>query len=411
MKWGMGRFGYQQMANTLNRRPIKALTAQFVRNAKTPGKYFDGYGLYMRIYKNGTKFWVQRIVIKGKRCELGYGPVELKSLADVRVIALENYNLAHSGGDPLNKRAEEMAILTFSEATKKVYALYRPTWKNEKHAQQFLSTLETYAWPKIGKIKINAITPSDILRVLTPIWTTKHETARRVLQRISTVIKWTIAQGWRQDNPADNVALALPKMTKVKEHRKALPYDRVAECVERIKNSKAGVTTKLAFEFLVLSASRSGETRGALWSEIDTENAVWEIPAERMKMKRPHRVPLTKRMLDLLQEAKKYDNGSGLVFPSVGKRKSLSDATLSKLIKELGFEADVHGFRTSFRTWAQEKTNFPREVAEMALAHNVGNAVEQAYARSDLFDKRRKLMETWAAFLSDRTGNVIELRA
>lgn len=408
---GDGKVRLPTMANTLNRRPTKALTAQFVKNTKTPGKYFDGYGLYMRVYKNGTKFWVQRIVIKGKRTELGYGPVELKSLADVRVIALENYNLAHSGGDPLNKRAEEMAILSFAEATKKVYALYRPTWKNKKHAQQFLSTLETYAWPKIGKIKIDAITPSDVLRVLTPIWTTKHETARRVLQRISTVIKWTIAQGWRQDNPADNVALALPKMAKVKEHRKALPYERVAECIERVKNSKAGVTTKLAFEFLVLSASRSGETRGALWSEIDTENAVWEIPAERMKMKRPHRVPLTKRMLDLLQEAKKYDNGSGLVFPSVGKRKSLSDATLSKLIKELGFEADVHGFRTSFRTWAQEKTNFPREVAEMALAHNVGNAVEQAYARSDLFDKRRKLMETWAAFLSDKVGNVIELRA
>lgn len=395
----------------LNRRPSKALTAQFVKNIKVPGKYFDGHGLYLRVEKNETKFWVQRITIKGKRTEIGLGSAVLVSLADVRAIALENYNMARSGGDPLNKKKEEQAILTFGEAAQQVFALYKPTWKNEKHAQQFISTLQTYAFPKIGKIKVGDITPADVLRVLSPIWTKKHETARRVHQRISTVFKWTIAKGWRQDNPAENIGQALPKLSKVKQHRKALPYDDVASCIDAVKHSKAGVTTQLAFEFLVLAASRSGEVRGALWTEMDLDKAVWEIPAERMKMKRPHRVPLTPRMVEILKKAKSFENESGLVFPALTRQKPLSDATLSKLIKELGFDADIHGFRTSFRTWAQEKTNFPREVAEMALAHNVGNAVEQAYARSDLFDKRRRLMEVWAAFIGRKKDNVVELRA
>ena len=399
------------MGIALNRRPSKALTAQFVKNIKVRGKYFDGHGLYLRVEKNETKFWVQRITIKGKRTEIGLGSAEFVNLADVRAIALENYTLARSGGDPLNKKKEEKAVLTFGEAARQVFELYKPTWKNAKHAQQFISTLRTYAFPKIGKVKVGDITPADVLRILSPIWTKKHETARRVHQRISTVFKWTIAKGWRQDNPAENIGQALPKLSNVKQHRKALPYDDVANCIDAVKNSKAGVTTKLAFEFLVLAASRSGEVRGALWSEMDIDKAVWEIPAERMKMKRPHRVPLTPRMVEILQKAKSFENESGLVFPALTRQKSLSDATLSKLIKELGFDADVHGFRTSFRTWAQEKTNFPREVAEMALAHNVGNAVEQAYARSDLFDKRRRLMEVWAAFIVGKKDNVVELRA
>lgn len=399
------------MGIALNRRPTKALTAQFVRNIKVPGKYFDGHGLYLRVEKNETKFWVQRIMIKRKRTEIGLGSAELVSLADVRAIALENYSLARAGGDPLNKKKEEQSVLTFSEAAQQVFELYKPTWKNAKHAQQFISTLQTYAFPKIGKIKVGDITPADVLRVVSPIWTKKHETARRLHQRISTVFKWTIAKGWRQDNPAENIGQALPKLSKVKQHRKALPYDEVAACIDAVKNSKAGVTTKLAFEFLVFSASRSGEVRGALWSEIDFDKAIWEIPAERMKMKRPHRVPLTPPMVDILKKAKHFESESQLVFPALLRQKPLSDGTLSKLVKELGFNVDIHGFRTSFRTWAQEKTNFPREVAEMALAHNVGNAVEQAYARSDLFDKRRRLMEVWAAFIGGKKDNVLELRA
>lgn len=399
------------MTVAINRRPKNALSVQKIKSIKNPGKYYDGYGLFLYVRKSGAKQWGQRITIKGKRRELGLGSAEIITLADARAIAFENYKSARLNNDPVAERKQENAILSFENAAQQVFELYKPTWKNAKHTQQFISTLQTYAFPKIGKIKVGDITPADVFRVLSPIWTKKHETARRVHQRISTVFKWTIAKGWRQDNPAENIGQALPKLSKVKQHRKALPYDDVANCINAVKHSKAGVTTKLAFEFLVLAASRSGEVRGALWSEMDLDKAVWEIPAERMKMKRPHRVPLTPPMVKILEKAKSFENESGLVFPALTRQKPLSDATLSKLIKELGFDADIHGFRTSFRTWAQEKTNFPREVAEMALAHNVGNAVEQAYARSDLFDKRRRLMEVWAAFIGGEKDNVVELRA
>lgn len=387
------------MASHLTRRPEKALTAQAVKAATAPGKYFDGHGLYLRVDANGSRFWVQRITIRGKRCELGLGAPSLVSLAEARAKALENRKLARAGGDPLQAKREAQAVLTFEEAARKVHALHKPTWKNEKHAAQFLATLETYTFPKLGRVKVQDVTTADVLGVLMPIWTTIPETARRVRQRIGTVMKWAIAQGWRQDNPAENISKALPKVSKAPEHRKALPYAEVAGCIEAVKASGAGLSTKLALEFLVLTAARSGEVRDARWSEIDLTAQVWEIPAERMKMKRPHRVPLSPRAVAILAQAKALDDGSGLVFPGTKTGRALSDMTLSKLVKELGFAADVHGFRTSFRTWAQERTSYPREVAEAALAHLTGDAVERAYARSDVFDKRRKMMAAWAGYL------------
>lgn len=224
------------------------------------------------------------------------------------------------------------------------------------------------------------------------------EVARKLIFRISAVFKWAIAEGMRADNPARADALALPKVERTQEHRKALPYSEVAGCIDSVKQSNAWAITKLAFEFLVLTAVRSGEARGASPNEIDRQGKVWTIPAKRMKMKRIHRVPLCARALEILDEAEKISGDSDLIFASL-RGKLLSDMTLSKLIKELGYDADIHGFRTSFRTWAQEKTDFPREVAETALAHGVGDAVERAYARSDLFDKRREMMDEWAKFL------------
>lgn len=384
----------------LTRRPTKALSALFVKTANKPGKYFDGYGLYLLIRPNGSRFWLQRITIRNKRCEIGLGAATLVPLVEAREQAIENYKIARSGGDPISTRKQEKAILTFEEAAREVYRIHKPTWKNPKHAAQFISTLETYAFPRIGKIRISDVTANDILSVLTPIWNEKHETAKRLRQRIGLVLKWAIAKGWRLDNPADNVNQALPKVTRQKNHRKALPYAQVADCIRTVQKSNAGITTKLAIEFLILTASRSGEVRGAQWSEIDIEQAVWEIPAERMKMKRPHRVPLCDRAIAILQAAKAYNDQSELIFPAHDSSKSLSDMTLSKLIKELGYNADIHGFRTSFRMWTQEQTNYPRDVAEMALAHRVGSAVEQAYARSDLFEKRRKMMQDWMDFVS-----------
>lgn len=398
------------MATTGLRKPEKALTAKFVEGAREPGKYFDGHGLFLRVQPNGARQWVQRIVIRGKRRELGLGNPSLVPLADARAKALENRKLARSGGDPIQAKREAEAVLTFEEAARKVHALHLPTWRNAKHGAQFISTLETYAFPRMGKLKVGDIGTADVLAVLSPIWTEKPETAARVKQRIGTVMQWAAAQGWRQDNPAESIAQALPKRDKSqKKHRKSLPYAEVAGCIQRVQASAAGLSTKMAFEFLVLTATRSGETRLAVWDEIDLDNAVWEIPGSRMKAKRPHRIPLPERAVEILYAAKHLSDKSPLVFPGTKPGKPLSDMTLSKLVKELGFDADIHGFRTSFRTWGQERTNSPREVAEAALAHNIGNEVEMAYARSDLFEKRRKLMERWAGYLAVRSGEVVKL--
>ncbi len=405
------------MATEGLRKPEKALTAQFVKTAREPGKYFDGHGLFLRVQPNGARQWVQRIVIRGKRCEMGLGNPALVSLAEAREAALANRKLAQSGGDPMRAKREAEAMLTFEEAARKVHALHLPTWRNAKHGAQFISTLETYTFPRIGALRVADVTTADVLAVLSPIWTAKPETAARVRQRIGTVMKWAVAQGWRQDNPAQSIAQALPKRDQsLKEHRKALTYAEVADCIKAVQASGAGLSTKLAFEFLVLTATRSGEARGALWSEIDlgtpansANSAIWTIPASRMKAKREHRIPLTRRAVEILREAKALGDGTGLVFPGTKAGKALSDMTLSKLVKELDFAADIHGFRTSFRTWTQERSTFPREVAEAALAHTIKDKAEAAYARSDMFDKRRKMMDAWAGYLAGEAGKVVRI--
>ncbi|MRX49441.1 tyrosine-type recombinase/integrase [Paracoccus sp. S-4012] len=390
------------MVSSSARRPEKALTAVAVRTASKPGKYFDGHGLYLRVEPNGTKFWVQRIVIQGKRRELGLGSASLVPLAEAREKALGNRKLAREGGDPLAARRERQEVLSFEAASRRVHELHLPTWRNEKHGRDFISSLESYAFPLIGKMPVSNIAAADVLRVLMPIWTAKPETARRVRQRIGTVLKWAVAQGWRQDNPADSITQALPKVAKSQVHRKSLPYAEVADCLTAVRQSRAMTSTKLAVEFLVLTAARSGEVREAVWEEVDDEKALWVIPAARMKAKRAHRVPLSPEALTILREARAFGDGSSLIFPGSRYGVPLSDMTLSKLVKELGFDADVHGFRTSFRTWVQEQTEYPRELAEAALAHSVGDAVEQAYARSDLLDRRRAMMEAWSAYLQTR---------
>lgn len=302
-----------------------------------------------------------------------------------------------------------MSVPTFEEAARRVHEIHTPSWRNAKHAAQFISTLETYAFPRMGKLRISDVSPADVLAALQPIWLTKAETARRVRQRIGTVMKWAVAQGWRQDNPADAIAQALPRQAKSQKHRKALHYNEVAGCIETVQKSGATQATKLALELLILTASRSGEVRNADWSEIDLTKAIWTVPGDRMKAGREHRVPLSPRAVQILQTAQALSDGTGLVFPGIRYDRPLSDMTLSKLVKELGFDADVHGFRTSFRTWAQEQTNFPREVAEAALAHGIKDKVEAAYARSDVFVKRQKMMESWAAYLAASRGEVVKL--
>jgi integrase len=397
--------GAQEMATgkAIGRHKEKALTAATVRGLRDPGFYPDGNGLYLKIDNNGAKRWIQRIVIQGKRRDIGLGSAGLVALADAREAALENRKLARAGGDPFASRKKAEEAMTFADAAQKVYELHAPTWRNPKHGQQWLNTLTEYAFPHFGKKRVEAVTSADVLSALTPIWNTRNETARRVKQRIGTVLKWAIAQGLRTDNPADAISKALPRQDRSKiKHQKALPYGEVGKAISLVRASRASIAAKLAFEFIVLTATRSGETRFASWSEFDLEKAEWTIPASRMKAKRPHRVPLTPRCLEILKAAQLIREAeSDLVFPGTKAGKPLSDATVGKLLKEIGVDAVVHGFRSSFRDWAGEQTNFPREVCEFALAHVIKDKAEAAYARSDLYEKRRKLMDAWADYLAD----------
>lgn len=398
----------------------KSLSAAFVRTVTEPGRYGDALGLCLVVSPAGAKRWIQRVTIRGKRVDLGLGSLAAVSLAEARDLAARNFKEARTGGDPLQVKREAEAVLTFEEAARKVHEIHLPTWRNEKHGKDFLSSLEMHVFPKLGRKKLHEIATADVLAVLTPIWTKIPETARRVRQRIGTVMKWAIAKGWRQDNPAENIQTALAKVPKVKAHRVALPHAEVSTFLAALGASGAMLQTKLALEFLILTAARSGEAREARWDEIDMAAKVWEIPASRMKMKRPHRVPLSPRAMEILLQAEALRpaipanpaiqvQASPFIFPGQKRGRPLSDVTLSKLVRELGFPVNVHGFRTSFRTWAQEKTNAPHEVAEAALAHTVGNSVSQAYARSDMFAKRRALMDRWAAYLGQTTGKVIRL--
>jgi integrase len=329
-------------------------------------------------------------------------------LAEARDAAIENRKLARAGGDPLAAKRNRVAVPTFNEAVQKVIELYSPTWRNAKHAAQFRNTLVAYAGPIIGAKLVSEVTSADVLRVLTPIWTSKAETARRVKQRIGTVMKWAVAAGHRADDPCAALTQALPKSGQKVEHRKSLPYQAVAGCIATINESAAALSTKLALEFLILTAARSGEVRGGTWDEIDLDGKVWHIPGGRMKGKIDHMVPLSSRAVEVLVTARQLGS-VGLLFPGIKGGKPLSDMTLSKLVKELGYPCDVHGFRTSFRTWVQEKTNTPFEVAERALAHKTRNAVVAAYARSDLMEKRRQLMQRWADYLGSAEGKVIKI--
>ncbi len=380
----------------------KRLSAATVRTLKEPGLHGDGNGLYLKVDPSGAKRWIQRLMIEGKRRDIGLGSASLISLAEAREKALENRKLARAGGDPLAAKKRSKEVLTFKAAAEKVHELSKPTWRNEKHGDQWIKTLTTYAFPSFGSKRIDTVTGADVLAALSAIWSSHPETARRVKQRIGTVFKWAMANGWRTDNPAETISKALPKHDRSKvKHREALPYSAVGAAIAAVRASEAGTSTKLAFEFLVLTATRSGETREATWSEFDLERAIWTIPAARMKAKKPHRVPLPPRCIAVLEEAAKLKrDGDDLVFPGTKDKKPLSDMTLSKLMKDLGVAAVPHGFRSSFRDWSGEQTHHPREVIEFALAHVIKDKAEAAYARSDLFEKRRVLMADWSDYLT-----------
>ena len=389
---------------------MRRLTSAFVKNVRHsgragPDKYGDQHGLMLRVMPTGGRQWIWRGTVRGKRVDLGLGGWPYVSLSGARQTAFEFRKLAREGGDPRALRSRQRAP-TFAEAANTVIGIHEPGWKDGgKSANQWRASLRDYAMPRLGKLRVSEISTADVMAVLLPIWSDKPETARRVRQRIGAIMKWAVAQGHRQDNPAgDALGAALPKRSVTKKHHRALPHSEVADAIATVRASRAHWATVAALEFLVLTASRSGEVRKARWDEVDLKTATWTVPADRMKMRRKHRVPLSDRALQILADAREWADGSGLIFPSATGRPP-SDNTLSKLLREQGIPAVVHGFRSSFRDWSAECSNAPREVCEMALAHVNPDRVEAAYLRSDLFERRRELMQSWADYIS-RSGSL-----
>ena len=386
------------------RHPDKALSATFVRTAP-PGRHCDGQGLYLFVQPSGTRSWVQRIVIRGTRREIGLGSARLAPLTEAREKARANRKLAREGGDPLAEKRRAVSTPTFAEAAVRVLEQKRAGWRNSRHPQSWLASLERYAFPRIGARLVSEVTGADVLEVLTPIWHEKAQTARRVRQRIRGVLEWAVAVELRMDNPCDRIGPVLGPQQAAVEHMRALPHRDVPAAVAAVRASKAAEVVKLAFEFLVLTAARWGEVRGADWTEIDAAGTVWTIPAARMKAKREHRIPLTRRSTDILDAVRTLSvGGSPLVFPATDGA-PLPEKTLRRLLQDRKIAAVPHGFRSTFRDWAAEKTDHPREVIEAALAHVVHNQVEAAYARSDLFDRRRRLMDDWSAAVCGRKAS------
>ena len=391
------------------------LTARKVQTEDEPGRYGDGNGLYLYVAPGGSKSWVQRIVINGHRRDIGLGSYPTISLARARGIAYANRVAVAEGRDPLleKREAREAArspspsVPAFAEAAARFIEIRRPGWSNSKHAAQWHNTLATYAFPIIGNMPVTEITSDHVLEILTPIWTEKHETATRVRQRLEAVFNLVIIQRLRLDNPAGKAVLhILPAISRRDHHHKAISYTEVPEALDRVRASTADLATRLCFEFLVLTAARSGEVRLSRWSEIDLASATWTVPEERMKARRKHHVPLSGRCLEILSQAKELSpTEGGLIFPSV-RGKPLSDMTLSALLRRLEIPAVPHGFRSSFKGWCKEASQFVdwRSLSEAALAHRLGESTEQAYDRTDHLEPRRPLMEAWARFCQPGGG-------
>jgi integrase len=394
------------------RHPEKALTAVKLRTLTTPGRYADGNGLYLVVDPSGSKRWILRIVVQRRRRDMGLGGLSLVSLAEAREKALQYRKIARADGDPIaERRKAQMATPTFAEAACAVHAEHRSAWKNAKHAAQWISTLSAYAFPIVGDLRVDHIETPEILRVLSPIWLTKPETARRLKQRIRTVLDWAKAAGFRSgENPVNGVAKGLPRQPDRKQHHSALPYAEIPSFIRALHASHVGEPIMLAFEFLILTATRTSEVLQAKWPEIDTEQAVWVIPAERMKAGREHRVPLAGRCLEILARAQELAAGSDHVFPGRSARKPMSNMVFLMTLRRMNLKVTAHGFRSAFRDWAAERTNFPREVCEMSLAHTIKDKTEAAYRRGDLLDRRRLLMNAWGSYVTTGSGPIVRLQ-
>jgi integrase len=390
-------------------REIERLSARRVATLRRPGYYPDGGNLWLQISATGTKSWIFRFTLNGRAREMGLGSLDTFPLAEARSRAKDCRKQLDAGIDPIEARnaqraqrqLEDAKALTFGQCAEKYIEAHRRSWRNAKHASQWKNTLKTYAEKVIGSLPVQAVDTALVLRVLEPIWHTKPETASRVRGRIESILDWATARTLRSgDNPArwrghlDNLLPAQSKIRAV-EHHAALPYAELRDFMAKVREQDG--TAARALEFVILTAARTGEAIGAQWGEFDLGRKTWTVPAERMKMGREHRVPLSARTLKILQGLK--ESAGKFVFPGGRAKKPLSNMAMLELLKRMErSDLTVHGFRSTFSDWVAESTAYPWEVREAALAHAKGDKVEAAYRRGDLFDKRRQLMNEWARF-------------
>jgi integrase len=388
------------------------LTARKVETAKT-GKYCDGHNLYLIVSPTGTRKWMLRFSWRGKAREMGLGTPASVPLATAREKAAHARRMIAQGIDPIQERKRTSGVPTFAELADQVRESLSRGFRNEKHKAQWKTALATYAAPLSDK-PVDTILTEDVLAVLTPIWTTKPETASRVRGRIEKILDGAKAKGYRQgENPArwrGHLDHLLPKRSKLtRGHHAAMPYEDVAAFVGRLR--KGDSLAAKALELCILTAARTGEILEMRWSEMDLEKSVWTLPPNRMKAGREHRVPLSARALMILKQLQESNTGD-FVFPGQRKERPLSKKAMELVLKRMKIEnATVHGFRSSFRDWCGNETHFPREVVETALAHAIGSEVERAYRRSDALEKRRELMQAWANYCDPtRTAKVLQMR-
>lgn len=388
-------------------RRLERLKAKQVENKRQPGYHPDGGGLYLQVSDTLTKSWIFRYELNGRERQMGLGSVEAVNLAEARKRAGTYRGLLHDRIDPIQarnaERAERVAkskrSITFRDCAQKYVEAHRAGWKNAKHADQWASTLETYGGPVIGALPVCDVDTGLVIRILEPIWTKKPETASRLRGRIESVLDWARVRGYRiGDNPArwrghlQKLLPALKKQQRVKHHP-ALAYDLIGAFMEQLRVQEG--TAARALEFTILTAGRTGEVINAKPGELDLNKAIWIVPAERMKAGREHRVPLSARAVEIA----KAQLGGEWLFPGMDESHPLSNMAMLALLGRMKRkDLTVHGFRSSFRDWASEQTNYPREVCEMALAHTIGDKAEAAYRRGDLFEKRRRLMLEWAKY-------------
>lgn len=395
------------------------LTARAVATITRAGFHADGGGLYLQVAPGGGRSWVYRFQRQGRARWMGLGSVDLVSLQDARQKALDARRLILEGKDPIDARQAarqaDLGTVRFREAAHRYIDAHKAGWRSEKHAAQWTSTLKTYVFPLFGNVAVGAVDTGLILKALEPIWTKKPETASRVRGRIEAVLDWAAARGYRQgDNPArwrGHLQSLLPRTERLKRvrHHPTLPYVQAAAFMIDLRG-QGGVAAR-ALELAILTGARTGEVIGAIWDEFDLVTAAWVVPADRMKGGREHRVPLSDAAIEILEAMAKEHGREGFVFPGARKGNPLSNMAMLAVLKRMGrADLTVHGFRSTLRDWAAERTAYPREVCEMALAHAIGDRVEAAYRRGDLFEKRRRLMAEWARFC-DSPGAEFEVVA